>query len=431
MVSRAPPLPSDRPAAVDALRRLILSRSAGAGGRGVARRAADDPLAVDLHDSDSVSVAGPLARYRALVAQGRMRADAAQARVAERLDALHHKLGGYHPEAHQPSWHSFLKWGERRREPPRGLYVYGSVGRGKSMLMDLFFAGAPVERKRRVHFHAFMAEVHQRLHEQRQATKGQQADPLLHVAAEIADHAWLLCFDEFVVNNIADAMILGRLFQTLVELGVVIVATSNFAPDDLYKDGLQRDRFEPFIGLIKREVDVIGLDGTVDYRLARLAGRPVYYAPLGPAAEQAIAQAWADLTDDAACVAETVTVLGRAVEVPCAAKGVARFSFEALCARPLGPSDYLALAARYHTLIVDQVPQLGPARHNEARRFITLIDTLYESRTKLVIAAAAPPDELYPDPGGTGAFEFRRTVSRLMEMQSADYLARPTRQAAE
>jgi cell division protein ZapE len=271
--------------------------------------------------------------------------------------------------------------------------------------------------------------VHQRLHAQRLATKGQQSDPLVHVAAEIADQAWLLCFDEFVVNNIADAMILGRLFQTMIELGVVIVATSNFAPDELYKDGLQRDRFEPFIALIKREVDVLNLDGTVDYRLARLAGRPVYYAPLGPAADQAIAHAWSDLTDDADCKAEAVVVLSRTVAVPCAAKGVARFSFTALCGQPLGASDYLALAARYHTLIIEQVPELGPALHNEARRFITLIDALYESKTKLVMAAAAPPELLYPE--GTGAFEFKRTISRLMEMQSADYLAVPTRQAAE
>jgi cell division protein ZapE len=394
--------------------------------RGEGRQATQ--LAVDLEDSDSVSVAGPLPRYRALVAQGRVRPDPAQLRVAEQLDALHHRLGGYRPHNQPASWRSLLKR-DRRREPPRGLYIHGSVGRGKSMLMDLFFAGAPVERKRRVHFHAFMAEIHQRLNAQRLATKGQQADPLVHVAAEIADQAWLLCFDEFVVNNIADAMILGRLFQTLIELGVVIVATSNFAPNELYKDGLQRDRFEPFIALIEREVDVLNLDGTVDYRMARLTGRPVYYAPLGPAADQAIAHAWSDLTDDADCKEDAVVVLGRTVAVPCAAKGVARFSFDALCAQPLGASDYLALAARYHTLIIEQVPELGPALYNEARRFITLIDELYESKTKLIMAAAAPPELLYPE--GTGAFEFKRTISRLMEMQSADYLAVPTRQAAE
>ncbi len=385
-------------------------------------------MAVHFDDLDSVSVAGPLSRYHALVHQGTLRADHAQAAVAERLDTLHGQLGGYQPANQPPSWRSLLKR-DRRREPPRGLYIHGTVGRGKSMLMDLFFAGAPIEHKRRVHFHAFMAEVHQRLHVHRQATKGQQADPLVHVAREIAEQTWLLCFDEFVVNNIADAMILGRLFQTLIELGIVIVATSNFGPDDLYKDGLQRDRFEPFIALIKREVDVINLDGTLDYRLARLAGRPVYHAPLGPAAEAALTHAWSDLTDDAECVVEEVVVLGRKLEVPCAAKGVARFSFEALCVRPLGASDYLALAARYHTLILDRVPTLGPALHNEARRFITLIDALYESKTKLVMAAEAPAEHLYPE--GTGAFEFRRTVSRLMEMQSADYLAVPTRLAAE
>ena len=383
---------------------------------------------MDLDDLDSVSVAGPLSRYHALVRRGSIRSDPAQAAVAERLDALHIRLGGYQPSTQPPSWRSLLKR-DRRREPPRGVYIHGGVGRGKSMLMDLFFAGAPVERKRRVHFHAFMAEVHQRLHVHREATKGQQADPLVHVAREIAEQTWLLCFDEFVDNNIVDAMILGRLIQTLIELGVVIVSTSNFAPDERYQDWLQRDRFEPFIALIARELDVVSLDGTIDYRLARLAGRPVYHAPLGPAAEQALARAWSDLTDDADCAVEAVAVLGRTLEVPCAAKGVARFSFEALCARPLGASDYLALAARYHTLIIDRVPKLGPALHNEARRFITLIDALYESKTKLVMAAAAAAEQLYPD--GTGAFEFRRTVSRLMEMQSADYLAVPTRQAAE
>ena len=385
-------------------------------------------MAVELDEQESVSVAGPLRRYRALIDQGKVRPDAAQARVAEQLDTLHHRLGGYQPATQGPSWRSLLKL-ERRREPPRGLYIHGSVGRGKSMLMDLFFGGAPVERKRRVHFHAFMAEVHQRLHAQREATKGKQADPLIHVAREIADQAWLLCFDEFVVNNIADAMILGRLFQTLIEFGVVIVSTSNFAPDALYKDGLQRDRFEPFIALIKREVDVVSLDGTIDYRMARLLGKPVYHAPLGSAANAALDRAWRDLTDDAECKADVVEVLGRKLPVPCAAKGVARFSFEELCARPLGPSDYLALAARFHTLIVAGVPELGPKRHNEARRFITLIDALYEAKTKLIMAAAAAPEHLYEE--GTGAFEFQRTVSRLMEMQSADYLAGPTMQAAE
>src|SRR5262249_49230442 len=191
---------------------------------------------------------------------------------------LNGRLGGYQPATQPPSWRSLLKR-DRRREPPRGLYIHGSVGRGQSMLMGLFFAGAPVERKRRGPFHAFTAAGDQRLPRLPQATQGQQADPLVHVAHEIAEQTWLLCFDEFVVNNIADAMILGRLFQTLIELGVVIVSTSNFAPDDLYKDGLQRDRFEPFIALIKHEVDVVSLDGSVDYRLARLAGKPVYHAP--------------------------------------------------------------------------------------------------------------------------------------------------------
>src|SRR5689334_21553822 len=209
---------------------------------------------------------GPLSRYRALQSTGALAHDAAQELAAEKLQSLHKALKHYQPSEKASSWRERLGLARRREaEAPQGLYIFGPVGRGKSMLMDLFFAGAPVDRKRRVHFHAFMAEVHQRLHVQREATKGKQADPLIHVAREIADQAWLLCFDEFVVNNIADAMILGRLFQTLIELGVVIVSTSNFAPYDLYKDGLKRDRFVPFIDLIKREVDVVGLDGSLDY----------------------------------------------------------------------------------------------------------------------------------------------------------------------
>jgi cell division protein ZapE len=362
------------------------------------------------------------------VAGGELKPDPAQAGIAARLDQLHRALGGYRPMSETQGWRSLLKR-TPKVEPPRGLYIHGGVGRGKSMLMDLFFAGAPVEKKRRVHFHAFMAEIHRRLHTLRQATKGSQTDPLPLVAGEVAAETWLLCFDEFVVYDIADAMILGRLFPTLFAKGVVVVATSNFAPRDLYKDGLQRDRFEPFIKMIGETLEVLPLDGPTDYRLARLAGRPVYHWPLDRRAHEALARDWADLTDGAEGVAEEIRVMGRKVPVPRAAHGVARFDFEDLCARPLGASDYLAIAARYHTVILDGVPTLSAANHNEARRFITLIDALYEAKTKMILAAAAPAERLYPE--GRGAFEFTRTVSRLMEMQSADYWALEPAVAAE
>lgn len=386
------------------------------------------PFAIDAEDEpESVTCAGPLARWQAAVDAGTIRADAHQERVARQLDALHRELGGYRPPRHAAGIFNFFKK-DKKRPAPRGLYIHGSVGRGKSMLMDLFFAGVAVERKRRVHFHAFMAEIHDRLHRLRQ-DKGSVTDPLPVVAAEIADAAWLLCFDEFVVNDIADAMILGRLFQALFDEGVVVVATSNFAPKELYKDGLQRDRFEPFIAMIESRLEVMTLDGPTDYRLARLAGRPVYHVPLGTEADRAMDAAWDDLTDESPGQPAEVSVHGRRVAVPRAAHGVARFGFGDLCAKPLGASDYLALAGRYHTIMIDRVPLLGPANHNEARRFITLVDALYEAKTKLVMSAEAEPDHLYPE--GRGAFEFQRTASRLSEMRSADYLARETALAAE
>ena len=371
-------------------------------------------------ESESFSAAGPLARYRAAVHAGRLQGDAEQEHVAQRLDQLHFELSGHRAGSAPPTWRGLFKT-DRKRPPPRGLYIHGGVGRGKSMLMDLFFAAAPVPVKRRVHFHAFMGEVHARLHELRQASKNGVADPLARVALEIADKAWLLCFDEFVVNDIADAMILGRLFECLLAAGVVVVATSNFAPSGLYKNGLQRERFEPFIELIERRLDLIGLDGPTDYRLRRLLGRPVFFSPLGEEARADMDRAWIDLTDDSTGGPLTIPVLGRALFVPQFAQGVARFTFAELCEQPLGAPDYLALAGRVHTVIIDDVPILSPARHNEARRFITLIDALYEAKTKLLMSMAAPPARLYPE--GTGAFEFTRTASRLMEMQSADYLA--------
>jgi cell division protein ZapE len=290
------------------------------------------------------------------------------------------------------------------------------------MLMDLFFAAAPLERKRRVHFHAFMLEVHDGLHRQRQEPAA-EGDVLAPLADRIVAESALLCFDEFQVGNIADAMLLGRLFAALFDLGVVVVATSNVAPDGLYAGGLQRDRFLPFIDLLKERLDILELDGVIDHRRNRIKGMTVYHQPLGPAAESALADAFARLTDDVAGMPTTLAIQGRTLAVPKAAKGVACFRFDDLCERPLGAADYIAIATHFHTVIVDGVPRMSPQQRNEARRFMTLIDALYEHKTNLICAAADAPDRLYAS--GHGAEEFRRTASRLLEMQSVDYLGRP------
>ncbi|HEY9548223.1 MAG TPA: cell division protein ZapE, partial [Kiloniellaceae bacterium] len=330
---------------------------------------------------------------------------------------------GYRPAADGGGWKARLGLARRRAEPPQGLYIFGSVGTGKSMLMDLFFRSAPIERKRRVHFHAFMQEVQDRLHAWRQDPANKdKADPLPIIGAELAEEAWLLCFDEFHVVNIADAMILGRLFETLFASGVVVVATSNWPPDRLYEGGLQRERFQPFIALVKERLDVLELDSGVDYRLRRLKDITVYHAPLGQRADAALDGAFAELTEGSEPAPESLHYKGRVIAVPLAARGVARFSFAELCEQPLGPGDYLAIAGLYHTLVLSGVPALSAEKRNEARRFMTLIDALYEHRVKLVVSAAAPPERLYAS--GDGAGEFQRTVSRLQEMRSADYIAK-------
>jgi cell division protein ZapE len=286
------------------------------------------------------------------------------------------------------------------------------------MLMDLFFRSVPNSRKRRVHFHAFMLEVHDRIERERRARTDR---PIAKVAHDLAGEAALLCFDEFQVEDIADAMILERLSRALFDAGVVIVATSNRAPDELYEHGLQRERFLPFIALLKQKLFVLELDSGRDYRLARLHGKPVYHHPLGDAVHAALEHAFAELTDGAPCATATVTVKGRPLAVPRAARGVAWFSFEDLCANPLGAADYLAIAARFAAIIVEGIPRLSSEQRNEARRFNILIDTLYEARTLLIASAETPPEEIYT--AGDGTFEFRRTVSRLIEMQSEDYIA--------
>ena len=366
---------------------------------------------------------GPLATYRQLRRDGALKPDPGQQLAVEKLQSLAHALNHYTPSSGRGGWKERLGLGRRRVDPPQGLYIYGGVGTGKSMVMDLFFETTPVEHKRRVHFHAFLQEVHDRLHAWRQKTKGEASDPIPVVAKDLAKEAWLLCFDEFHVVNIADAMILGRLFETLFEEGVVVVATSNWPPDKLYSEGLQRERFLPFIALLKERLDILQLDSGRDYRRSRLQDITVFHAPLGQRARAALDEAFARLTEGAAAEPDVVEVKGRQIPVSQAARGVARFGFAELCEAPLGAGDYLAIATRYHTVILAGVPQLNEEKRNEARRFMTLIDALYEAKVKLVLSAEAPPEKLYPR--GHGAFEFERTVSRLQEMRSAEYLALP------
>jgi cell division protein ZapE len=360
-----------------------------------------------------------LNRYHALVAAGELRPDPDQEAAAARLDLLQKEL-----EAVPPRGSTLWKLLRKAPEPPRGLYMWGGVGRGKSMLMDLFFDTVHVHRKRRAHFHEFMIEVHARLAE---ARKSESGDPIPPVVEALADEARLLCFDEMVVNNMADAAIMSRLFTGLLAARVTVVTTSNRPPDDLYKDGLNRQLFLPFIALIKDKLDVMGLNGPVDYRRDRLGDATLWHVPNGPEATKALSASFFRLTDyppeDRANVpSEELPVQGgRTLHVPKSLKGVAVFSFKRLCAEARGATDYLAIARRYHAVIIVGIPVLGPENRNEAARFVTLIDSLYEYKVKLLASADATPADLYPT--GDGAFEFERTVSRLMEMQSDDYLA--------
>ena len=364
-------------------------------------------------------------RYLDLVAAGTISDDAAQRAVAVELDRLIDELS----TKRLANKANALGWLFGRRamggEPVRGLYIHGAVGRGKTMLMDMFHELCPARRKRRAHFHDFMADVHERIHAHRQKLKQgetRQHDPIPPVADALADEAWVLSFDEFAVTDIADAMILSRLFEALFSRGVLLVATSNLPPDDLYRDGLNRQLFLPFVSLLKRHVDVVNLDTDVDYRMRKLDRLPVYVTPLGPEATRRMDEAWSMAVNGDEEAADTLEVKGHEVAVPRAVDGIARFSFADLCAMPLGASDYLALARRYHTMFVDDVPVLDYARRNEAKRFIIMIDTFYDNRIHLLLSAAAAPADLYAAHRGTEAFEFERTASRLVEMQSRGYL---------
>jgi cell division protein ZapE len=373
--------------------------------------------------------AGPLPAYRAMVAAGSLVPDPAQVLAAERLQDLWTKLRGYDPPTRNGSLEAFLsrllRWKHVDEAPegkPNGLYLVGAVGRGKSMLMDLFFASADVPRKRRTHFHQFMQDAHARIHAFKLADPAME-DPIPLLADAIAAEAALLCLDEFQVNDIADAMILGRLFQALFDRAVVVVATSNTLPDDLFKGQPGRDAFLPFIALIKQNLDVLVMEGDHDFRRARLRGMSVWHVPADERARRALDAAFAELTGGAAAHPERLEVMGRTVTVPRAAAGVARFDFDTLCGTALGAGDYLALATHYHALILDRIPRLSPDNHDVARRFIVLVDALYDHRVKLVASAEARPDELYRS--GAGAKAFERTASRLEEMRSQEWLDLP------
>jgi cell division protein ZapE len=366
------------------------------------------------------------AHYQALISSGAIEPDAAQAEAAEALADLDQRLANYKPPRKQGLLGRLFA--DKDAAPPRGLYVHGEVGRGKTMLMDLFFQHSSVGHKRRAHFHEFMAEVHERIYGYRQnIARGEivDGDVIGLTAASIFDEAWLLCFDEFHVTDIADAMILGRLFSKLFDLGTVVVATSNVAPEDLYKGGLNRALFLPFIAQIAGHMDVLRLDARTDFRLEKLAGVKMWMVPADHAAYFALDKAWGSMTGNARCKPRDISIKGRILHVPCSSDGVARFSFADLCEKPLAASDYLRLAHDYHTIMIDRIPVMDYPERNAAKRFISLIDTLYDNSVKVMASAEADPMSLYLATEGHEANEFKRTSSRLIEMSSESYLALP------
>ncbi len=379
----------------------------------------------------SISVSEKL---KSLTASGSLQVDAAQMDVAKHLDRVLAALKQRRPAAKS----SALGWlfaARKKPEPIRGLYIHGSVGRGKTMLMDMFFAMAPSAKKRRAHFHEFMADVHNRIAAHRLKIKNgdtKLSDPVPPVAADLFAEAELLCFDEFSVTDIADAMILSRLFSELFSLGCVLVTTSNVEPDNLYREGLNRSLFTPFIALLKTYVDVVTLDSPTDYRMEKDDSQPVYLTPLNAETDKAMDAAWARALHGRTAQPVEIQRKGRTVHVPAAIDRVARFSFADLCEAPLGAGDFLAIAARFDTIFIDRIPELGPEKRNQTKRFIILIDTLYDHAIHVTISAAAMPEALLVQRRGTEGFEFDRTASRLFEMRSAEYLAQiQTKSAAE
>ncbi|PTN11868.1 cell division protein ZapE [Nitrosomonas aestuarii] len=388
----------------------------------------------------------PTTQYQTLKQIGELKPDADQANAVDELERLYHALIDYScSDSLKSGWLlHFFRRTNHKQESPRGIYLYGNVGRGKSMLMDLFFSVAPLASKRRVHFHEFMLEIHNHLKiwhnfsiQQRklamqnlqniQGRKVDLDDPIPAVAQQIANKATLLCFDELQVTDIADAMVVARLFKELFDQGVVIVSTSNRAPDDLYKNGLNRHRFVPFIDRIKKNMAIVSLNGPIDYRYNRLKGTDTYFHPVNETTTAKLSAAFFRLTDRSVEDRDKVpsgelNVQGRKLFVPKSARGVAVFSFKRLCANPLGSADYLAIARAYHTVIIVAIPQFTHENTSEAKRFIHLIDALYEYNVKFLCSAVTPPHLLYQS--GNSDFEFERTISRLIEMQSEDYLAK-------
>jgi cell division protein ZapE len=367
------------------------------------------------------------AKYAALVATGEIRRDSRQEALAARLDRLAARLASHRLARKSSALGWMFANQEKKSEPIKGLYIHGEVGRGKTMLMDLFFELCAAKRKRRAHFHEFMADVHQRIYDYRARLRSGEiddGDAIGLTAASIAKEAWVLCFDEFHVTDIADAMILGRLFTRLFEEGVVVVATSNVDPDELYKDGLNHSLFLPFITLLRQHMDVVWLDASTDFRLEKLAGFTIWHVPADAAADAAVDDTWRRIALGHAGALELV-VQGHTVPIPRAAMGAARFTFEELCEQPLGATDYLRIAREFHTIVLDHIPVMNYDERNAAKRFIALVDTLYDNAVKLVASAAAEPSALYTATEGFEAQEFKRTASRLIEMGSRAYLALP------
>ena len=369
--------------------------------------------------------AGPLAAYRALLSEAAegFIPDADQDAAVRRLQALHDRLSaGLSAPSARRSCNPFARSPRAPKEDPRGIYIHGGVGRGKSMLMDLFFDAARLTPKRRVHHHHFMQEVHSEIN--RALVNGKETggdSGLVRYARRLAEGVRLLCFDDFHVTDIGDAMVLGPLFEALIEAGVIVVMTSNRTPDALYENGINRARFVPFIDLVEARLELVALDGPTDYRTRFISRSRLYHTPLSDAAEAALERIFRHLSDGIPPEPEVFDVQGRTLTIERTARGVAFATFDELCARALGPADYIALQAAFHTVILRDIPRMGPEMRNEAKRFVTLIDVLYEHRVNFICSAAAEPDALYT--AGSGAFEFTRPASRLKEMQGPDYIA--------
>lgn len=366
-------------------------------------------------------------RYAGLVENGALEPDPAQLRAVDRLQSLQNELANYRRASKSSSLGWLMARGPKTAVP-RGLYIWGDVGRGKTMLMDLFFETAKVEKKRRAHFHEFMADVQDRLVQARASMKGDKSrdgDPIAPVAAELAEEALLLCFDEFHVNDIADAMILSRLFERLFERGVVMAATSNVPPQDLYKEGLNRPLFLPFVKLLQEKCETVNLAARTDYRLEKLSGTQMWHVPADREAQQQIDEVWRKLAGKDRGAPLELSYRGRTIHVPFAGNGAARFDFTDLCRKPLGAADFVQIAHNFHTVVIEDIPVMSPEQRNEAKRFILLIDALYDNAVKLIASAAAERDAIYQGSGTVEATEFKRTSSRLIEMGSNEYLALP------